>query len=434
MSNYKPNALKSILHKSRRILAGAVINIIKPINIAITGSQGKTNTTNILATLFPEAQVTDTNLDTIYNVPITALKLRPHHKLAIFELGIDRNNEMSLHLEIVKPNISIITGISPVHSDAEHLGSLANIITEKRKIIEVLKATDFAILNWDDENVRAMAPFTKAQVLFYGSTLEASSTCPVYAPKSMDLQLTTQGTSFNIVFQGITQTINTKLIGIHHISNIMAGFLAYYVVHTKFSNALSQPILDSKTLLESFANKIAGIEPLKGRMSIEAGPNSSIILNDSLRANPDSTKAGLTTLAGMQDIKGKRIAILGEMGELGDLSEIKHREIGALIATLPIDLVIGIGPLQKFALAEALAKNVAPEKLIYAENVLEAAKALKPVINANDIIYLKGSLLRHLERIWMLYENQESVKCLVTSCPLYNHCSKCPHKESGYQE
>ena len=229
---------------------------------------------------------------------------------------------MEKHLEIVKPKIGVITGISPVHTDSEHFGSLENLIKEKQKLIENLpdeKSGGVAILNYDDENVRRMAPFTKAKVIFYGSD---KKNCQYYFDKN-SVKVTLSGTSFRIYCppsisnseaEFISESrnchpelvsgspkkmlkqlqhdkkiinsfiISTKLIGLHHPSNLTAIFT---ILKTLFPN---NPKIDS-----IFYAIAAKIEPFRGRMNIEKGPMETILLNDSLRANPKSTDEGLKT-------------------------------------------------------------------------------------------------------------------------------------------
>ena len=197
---YQPSFIKKLYHQTRRFLAKNWLQFCHPTQIAITGSQGKTNTSQTLAkVLFKIAStvVTDINLDTTFNVPITALKVTPWIKYAVFELGVDHIGEMEKHLEIVKPKIGVITGISPVHTDREHFDSLENLIKEKRKLIENLpdeKSGGVAILNYDDENVRAMAPFTKAKVIFYGSD---KKNCHYFFDKN-SVKVTLNDTSFKL--------------------------------------------------------------------------------------------------------------------------------------------------------------------------------------------------------------------------------------------
>ncbi|HLL60819.1 MAG TPA: Mur ligase family protein, partial [Candidatus Nitrosocosmicus sp.] len=139
--------IKPLFHRTRRLLAKRYLRLMSARQIAVTGSMGKTNTTYVLSKMLPalgKVEKTDINLDTIYNVPITALKVRPWHKFVIFELGVDHIGEMDKHLEIARPQVSVITGISPVHTDEEHFGSLQKLIEEKRKMIQTLAPSGFA--------------------------------------------------------------------------------------------------------------------------------------------------------------------------------------------------------------------------------------------------------------------------------------------------
>jgi len=225
--SYQPNFFKKFFHNSRRLLAKNWLSLQSATQIAITGSQGKTNTSQLIAkALLPlgATVVTDLNLDTIYNVPITALKVAPWTKFAVFELGVDHPGEMDLHLEIVKPKIAIITGISPVHTDKEHLGSQERLIKEKRKLIEALPKEGYAILNWDDENVRNMSKHTRAKIFWYGKDKDY---CDVWAD---EVSIGLDGTTFFLHDKNNEFKIKTQLIGKQHIYNIMAAYLVFKLV------------------------------------------------------------------------------------------------------------------------------------------------------------------------------------------------------------
>ncbi len=419
--SYKPPLYKQLLHNLRRCLAKYWLSIQPAVKIAITGSFGKTNLTQTVASVLSASGntvVTDVNLDTLYNVPITALKLMPWTKYAVFELGVDHPYEMNQYLKIVKPKIAVITGISPVHTDQEHLGSLENLIKEKRKLIEALPKNGFAILNWDDENVRKMADYTKAKIYFYGTD---PKNCHVYVNKE-SIKLSFKGTSFqmnNSFAPGDTREreknpgqnlvqIKTNLIGSHHIYTVMAAYLVNRIIK-----------LSEKKFIET----ISLIKPLSGRMSIEDGPRQTIILNDSLRANPASTAAGLTTFSQIDYSKGRKIAVLAEMGELAD-PKTEHEKIGKLIAGLKIDLLVSIGPNQKFVYDQAVANGFPKNQAFFVKNVAEAGEILKKIVKPNDFIYLKGSLLRHVERVLLILKG-ERITCTQVSCNRYYHCSKC---------
>ncbi len=410
--SYQPNLIKKLFHGFRRTLAKNWLSFWHPLQIGITGSQGKTSTTQILAQIlnhFGQTVVTDINLDTNFNVPITALKVTPWTKYVVWELGIDHIGEMSQHLKIAKPSIGIITGISSVHSDKEHLGSLENIIKEKRVLIEKLprdKNGGVAILNYDDKNVRLMKNFTSAKVIFYGSNKE---NCQYYfEPKSIKVTLT--GTSFNLIDKNANQSIpvRTKLIGSHFAYNFTAVYTALSTItkNEKRKNSIFQAVAEK-------------IEPLKGRMNIEKGPYKTLILNDSLRANPKSTEEGIKTFYQIGYENGRKIAVLGVMGELADpISD--HKKTGDVLSSFPPDIVIGVGDYRKYTLEQAINNGFPKKNTFYAQDFFQAAKILKKIIKPGDFIYLKGSLLRNLYRIIKILNNQP-ICCTKELCP-YEHC------------
>jgi UDP-N-acetylmuramoyl-tripeptide--D-alanyl-D-alanine ligase len=409
---YQPSFIKRLYHQSRRFLAKKWLSFCHPIQIAITGSQGKTSTTQILAKVLSQIDktvVTDINLDTTFNVPITALKVTPWTKYVVFELGVDHIGEMEKHLEIVKPKIGVITGISPVHTDSEHFGSLENLIKEKRKLIENLpdkKSGGVAILNYDDENVRRMAPFTEAKVIFYGSS---KKNCQYYFDKN-SVKVTLKGTSFKIISINLkkSQLISTKLIGLHHPSNLTAVFA---ILKTLFPH--------NQKINSIFAKIVSCIEPFRGRMNIEKGPMETILLNDCLRANPKSTDEGLKTFYKIDYKKGRKIAILGVMGELYDPIK-EHKNTAKTLIKYPPDIVVGVGEFRKYTIDEARNLGFPKERLFFAKDVFEAADILKKIIKPGDFLYLKSSLLRNLWRIIKILNNQP-ICCHKELCP-YEHC------------
>ena len=404
MTSYTPKGTKKYFHLVKRFLATNWLSLLKPTQIAITGSQGKTNVTNMLATILAQYGSTirtDLTLDTTFNVPITALKVMPWTTFLLWELGIDHPGEMAYHLEIAHPDVACITGISPVHTDRDHMGSLTVLIQEKRKLIEALPENGTAVLNHDDEMVKQMASHTKASIKWYGSTKE----CDIFVyPNTINVSL--EGTSADFSIRGKRFLIKTGLIGLHHAETIMASYL------------LAQSVVASD-ILDSFCTTVARITPLRGRMSVEKGPMNTTLLNDSLRANPQSTDSGLQTLEMIKFAEGKKIAVIGEMGEL-EHPEDEHRKTGELLSKLDIDFVIGIGPMRKYTINSAIQHGFPREKIAYSEDVFQAATLLKSVLKPGDLWYLKGSLLRNYKRIVQLLNNEE-ICCKRVMCP-YEHC------------
>jgi UDP-N-acetylmuramoyl-tripeptide--D-alanyl-D-alanine ligase len=405
--------MKQLYHALRHRAAGYWLNVLHPgiVQVAITGSYGKTSVANAvfqaLSAAYPTIR-TDINLDTIYNVPITALRVRAHHRFAVFELGIDTPDEMDFHLRIVRPTISVVTGITPVHSDEKHVGSLARIIQQKGRIIEVLGREDTAVLNADDPEVLAMADRTQARIIRYG-------TGEAWDYRATDLRLGLAGTSFTLSTPHGEIQVETGLLGAHNAANL-AGAAA--VAHLAG--------LDDDTIRTAFAQ----LKPLTGRFSIDQGPNGLVLINDTLRANPASTKAGLEFL-GRLSPRGRVIAVLGEMGELGEHAVSGHSEVGTAAAAANPALLITVGELTRHTAEAALAAGLPAERVHPVPDVHAAAGLIQSLAGAGDIVYLKGSLMRHMERIPLLLAG-EQVGCRVISCPFYHHCTECPYLLSGY--
>lgn len=412
----KPRWHRKLFHETRRRIAKVWLKLNPQATIiGITGSYGKTNTTRAIAQVLSEKYKTlqtDINLDTIYNLPITILKLRYWHQKLILEYGIDTLGEMDhFHLWLVKPKIAVVVGITPVHSDKEHLGSLKNIIKEKGKLLEALPKDGLAILNYDDQNVRRMARKTKVKVIWYGLDEKAD----FWADK---IRVNLNGTRFQLHDNDShgRKTINLKtgLIGKHFVHSCLAAAII------GLNQGLSWP---------QIARGLRKIKPLSGRVSFEKGPKGSILIDDSLRANPASTKAGLELLSELKT-KKKKIAVLGEMGELGRFAQKEHQRIGELTARLKIDYLIAIGPLQKLTAQAAIKKGMDKSHVFWVADIVEAAEKLGKVISKNDFLYLKGSRLRHMERLLLTLKGQ-TVACRVPLCHFYHHCRDCQHLKTG---
>jgi len=394
---------KQPLHQVRRLFAKQWLKLNPQVKIvAVTGSYGKTNITRAISQVLAEKYhvlQTDINLDTIYNLPLTILKLRTHHQVLVLELGVDQPREMDFHLDLVKPQIGVVTGITPVHSDAEHLGSLKNLIAEKGKLLQALPENGWAILNGDDLQVRKMARLTKARILWYGSD---EKNCEWWIKKA---KVNFSGTE--MIVGNKKDKVKTRLIGVHFAHTVLAAA------------AIGDKLGLSWTQIK---RGLAKLRPLKGRMNLERGPKGTMILNDALRANPASTVAGLETLAALP--AKRKIAILGEMGELGNFAKRGHRQVGGKAAGLKIDYLLGVGPLHNYSVQVALKKGMKKSQVFWAKDVQEAAQILKKLIQPGDLLYLKGSLLRHLERVILLLQGKK-VDCRLVVCDHYQLCPTC---------
>ncbi len=385
MSRIK-NIARPFFHTSRRLLAKLWLQSHgKATVIGVTGSYGKTNTVAAIEAVLSQkfkALTTDINLDTTFNIPITILKLTNQEKL-ILEYGVDRVGEMNRHLSLAKPKIAVVTGISPVHADKAHLGSLENIIKEKAKLVKAVPKDGFAVLNYEIPEVRRMGDDCKGKVFFYGFDKNRVS---VWANR---IKLTATGLEFNLHYKDQMIKARTSLIGTAFVENCLA--------------AAAVGILSNMDI-SLIARGLESLKPMEGRMSIEQGPKGTVILNDSRRANPASAIAGLQAL---DEYPAKRkIAVIGEMGELGEWEEKGHRQVGAEVGLVKPNYLIAVGPVTKYIVTEA-EKNMKRGTVIWVNDVFEAAGVLSSLVKSGDLIYLKGSLLKHLERIPLIMEGKQ---------------------------
>jgi UDP-N-acetylmuramoyl-tripeptide--D-alanyl-D-alanine ligase len=422
LSFYKTSLYKKPYHLLIRFLAKWWLKLNPRVRIiAVVGSFGKTTTTQVISFLLSSkapAIASDINLDTVYNIPLTILKLRPwRHRYLILEVGVDHKDEKDFHLQLFRPDVVVLTGITPVHADRTLMGSLERIMKEKRKILDYLPGNGQIIANFDDPKVVSMVQERK-NVLFYSLK---DQTTDFYA---QDIKtLISQGGKLRTKFtlkskKGASLSVIGKFLG----KQFVQSFLAAAAV--AFEEGIG---------LEAIGAVVNRFRPLPGRMSIEKISGNILLINDSLRSNPASVRAGLEALSSIPKMGVKRkIALLGEMGELGKYAVEEHQKVGRLITSLGIDFFIGVGPLMKIAVEKA--KEMAPDKaenFYQANDVVEAVDILKRSIgiSASDILYLKGSLLKHMERVIFLLSG-ERVDCRVVSCPFYHSCRFCRYRQS----
>lgn len=396
---------KKYFHLLRRKLAKIWLDVNLQLTVVgVTGSYGKTSTVRAIAEVLSakySVNKTDLNLDTIYNLPITILKTRLWNEVLVLEYGVDHIGEMDFHLSLVKPKIAILTGITLVHTDEAHLKSLENAIAEKRKLVEAIPEDGLAVFNYDDENCRKIGLEFKKRKIFFGLDEKAD----IWAN---EVKIALIGTEF-VLHDGKEKIfIRTGLLGYPAVYSCLVA----WVIGKELN------VIKDKLLV-----KLRELKPLKGRLSVEKGPLGTILVNDSLRANVSSTITGLKSFS---ELPGRKMAVLGEMGEIGRREKELHRLVGRQIARLPIDFIVGVGPLTKFIIEESSKNGFKKNHLFWAEDVQEAAKVLKGLLKKGDILYLKASLLRHLERIILLLEGKD-IKCTEVVCHHYQSCATCPN-------
>ena len=300
--------------------------------IQITGSVGKTTTKDFIATVLEEkykVHRTPGNYNNDIGVPLTLLGMEPDCEAAVIETGMNHFGEIEYLGRMVRPDIAIITNIGDAHM--EFLGSREGILKAKCEIFEHLKEGGLAILNGDDEMLGKLAPPFRTIHCGYK---------PGCGARVVDY--------FDHSVQGISCTVRTER-GKYTMDIPVPGN------HMVWPAAMAVAVGETLGLSrEEIVRGAARYQPSGSRMRVLRWPEGRILLDDCYNASPQSVTAALEVLARTEC--EKRIAVLGDMGELGDIAEQAHYNVGALTAMLGIDSVIAIGPMAA-GIAEGAAQN-----------------------------------------------------------------------------
>ena len=276
--------------------------------IGITGSVGKTSTKElthgVLAFRYPDTHKTPKNYNNEIGLPLTVLQLNQNHTHAVLEMGMYAKGEIALLCDIARPRVGVVTNIGPVHMS--RLGSLEAIVEAKRELVEALPAASdggVAILNMDDEHVMSMAPHTTARIFTYGLSREAD----LWADQVISRGL--EGIKFVLHYQGLDWRVRVPLLGSHSVHTALRA--------TSVGLACGMEMSDIVRGLQNTQNQM--------RLVTVRGPQNSLIIDDTYNASPDSVIAALNLLG---DIRGRKIAVLGDMLELGRAETEGHKRVG----------------------------------------------------------------------------------------------------------
>ena len=335
--------------------------------IAITGSVGKTSTKDIVANVISQKYnvlKTQGNYNNHIGVPLTLLRLKDHTAVVI-EMGMNHSGEISVLTKIAKPTTCIITNVGTAHIG--NLGSRENILKAKLEILEGLQENGTIIINndndllhkWEQEN-------NKYKVITYG--IENKSNYEAY-----DINSSENGSTYNIRIKEKTYTVKVLVGGNHFIYNSLCAISAGLIYNIE---------------IEKILYGIENFELTKRRMEVEK-INDVTIINDAYNASYDSMKPALEYL---KDIKGNRkIAVLGDMLELGEFSKELHEKVGEEVVKNNIDILITVGELSKYIAKKAINLNMEKENVYICENTEEAVKEIKELWKKDDVILLKAS-------------------------------------------
>ena len=363
-------ALADLAHGHRQSFNGPLIGI--------TGSNGKTTTKELCATILEErgaTLATRGNLNNNFGVPLTLLRREQEDRLAVIEMGMNHRGEIATLAAIAEPTIGILTNVGTAH--IEFLGSRENIALEKGDLLAALPANGTAVLGRDEPLAFSQAERTAARVLFFGRAKESdlcASEIRFLDEGAFAFQLETPFGRGEIRVFGLAETI---------VENALAAAGGAFAAGMSF---------------EEVAAGLGRHQGVPGRMQPRPFPNDVLIIDDSYNANPQSMRNALETLARIPST-GARHAVLGQMGELGESASEAHAEVGRLAAELEIDNLYLIGDMAGLTEEAALKAGLAADRIIHGESHKALADSLRNRITKGDRVLVKGSRAAQMERV-----------------------------------
>ena len=349
--------------------------------VGITGSVGKSTTKEMVATVLEgtyKIHKTPVNHNNDIGMPMAILAMPEDTEVAVLEMGMNHFREMAYLSSVATPDISVIVNIGTMH--IEHLGSIEGIRKAKLEILEGMKPDGLLLLNGDDVMLRELPETPVQKVIRFGSNED----CAVQVKDLLD---TESGLKFRVGSYCTEFTVELALEGRHFVADAMAAVAVGLTLDV-------QP-LQIQERLRLFRN-------MAGRQEIyQAGEYT--IISDCYNAGPESMSAALLVLGRK---KGRRIAVLGDMLELGDCSWAEHYRIGR-IAAENTELVFAYGPTSGRVVGGAITGGMDPQKARSFETHEDMARALKAIARPGDVLLFKGSHGMHMEKVLELFLKEE---------------------------
>jgi UDP-N-acetylmuramoyl-tripeptide--D-alanyl-D-alanine ligase len=354
-------ALQTLASSARREWGGEVIGV--------TGSAGKTTTKDVIAEMLSESfktAKTEGNLNNHVGLPLSLLRMDDQARVAVLEMGMNHAGEIRALAEIAKPNVGVVTNIGWAH--IESFNSMDGIAAAKRELIQALPSNGTAVLNADDARVASFAGSHNGRVVTYGESEKA-------AVRAEDVKFSENGLSFRVG----ENRFESPLTGRHSVSNLLAG-IAVAGIYGITPDRLT--------------DRVRNIQP--GKMRGERLQHRGILVfNDCYNSNPDAARAMLAVL---RDTPARRrIAVLGEMLELGRWAEPLHRDVGNYAAECGIDVLVGLRGAACYMLDAAKRSGLRADAAFFFDDPVPAGRLVRSLAQPGDAVLFKGSRGVHVE-------------------------------------
>ena len=349
--------------------------------VAVTGSAGKTTTKEMLASIMGRlgpGLKTAGNFNNLIGLPLTLLRLTEQDQWAVIEMGTSALGEIERLTAIAQPSMGIITNIGPAHLETLH--GLDGVSRAKGELFAGLQGGT-AIINLDDPRVAGLPVANGVKKLTYGLSAAADV-------QATDISVDAAAVSFELQFNGQRQPIHLPVPGRHNVHNALAAAAA---------------AIELAVSLPEIAAGLAAFAPAQGRMNLAALPCGGLLLDDSYNSNPMSAQAALDALSELKG-QGRRVAVLGDMLELGDISEQMHEQLGASAARTA-DLLLAVGRYATVLAQGASRAGMAKDRIIVLADAAAASNYINEQRRPGDRILVKGSRGVRLDRVSAALKN-----------------------------
>lgn len=346
--------------------------------IGITGSTGKTTTKDFIRSVLGtrlRVVATDANRNNELGVPLTIMEASADTEALVVEMAMRGTGQIATLCEMARPTAGLITNVGVSH--VEVLGSEEAIASAKGELVRAVPERGRVFLNGDDGWSAALEQMSGAAVTRYGLGMQ----CDVRAD---DVAVDDEGnTTFVLVAEQGTADVHLAVPGRHNVYNALAAAAIGLYLEL------------------SLEDVVAGLESAvftKMRMETFSSASGVLVVNDAYNANPTSMRAAVDTLVDMR-VTGKRVAVLGDMAELGSLSELAHFRIGEHVAELGLDVLVTVGERARRIAEGATAAGMAPDRVRPCVTADEASEVLDDVLEQGDVVLVKASRVMGLERV-----------------------------------
>ncbi len=339
--------------------------------VAITGSNGKTTTKNLLRAILSAQAPTVAPQGSFNNhvgAPISMLGIDLDTRYLVVEMGASGAGEIARLVTMAKPDIGVVLKVGLAH--VGEFGGIDAVQRAKSEMVTDLRPGAVAVLNADDDRVVAMAGLTSATVRWFGLSASADV-------RADDIEATSTGTSFTLVVGHTRMPVRLRILGEHHVLNALAALSVARELGLDLAAAIRE--------LE------AVVRAERWRMELLLPPSGAIIINDAYNASPDSMAAALKTLAQVRSGGDRTIAVLGEMAELGEYSDEEHDRIGRLVVRLNIRKLIVVGHAARHIHNAAGLEGSWDGESVFVETPDEAYDLLREDLGTGDIVLVKSS-------------------------------------------